>query len=379
MCTKLEMLRWDVEEIPGALPFFRLFISPNLKLVSLHGSCTLDIPGVWLAGLVQIVSILPTSLEGLAVMYGRGKEERLGDAMSAFICRCGSSLRILRSCVPLSGAAIRRITQLPNLRSWAVAQAPPRSIQPSPFPPLEKLRLIGQEALSWLHLLASHEEGAIQSDPASVTLYTHINESLRSLIYPEDTILNSTFLSSVLKFRNLVALYVGTRCPTDGCTFRLTDDDVEKLVTALPRLESLQLGIPCSLNSCGTTAASLLLISTHCPGLTVLEIHFNTFAIVADMRRLLDGDSVRDGVKCKVQNLMVARLPHEMDREYVEVAMTGFRTIFPYLANLTDCDGRWYEVRSRLHGVNGDVFDVNAGIFGLFPFGQPRIIGAEDL
>ena len=363
LCTKLETLRWDVEEIPGALPFFRLFISPNLKLVSLRGSCAFDIPGVWLAGLVQIISILPTSLEGLTVIYGRGKEERLRDAISAFICRCGSSLRILRSCVPLSGPAIRRVIQLPNLRSWAVAQAPSRSIPSFPFPPLEKLRLVGQEALPWLHLLASHEEGAPQNGTAPATPCAHINGSLRSLICPENTILNSTFLSSILKFRNLVALYVGTRFPMDGCTFHLTDDDVEKLVAALPRLESLQLGVPCSLNSCNTTAASLLSISTHCPGLIALETHFNTITIVADMRRLLDGSAELDGAKCKVNNLMVARLPHEMDQEYVEVVMRGFRIIFPCLVNLTDCDGRWYEVRSRSMEIRLTLTLVSLGSF----------------
>ena len=379
LCSRLEVLRWDVEDIPGALPFFRLFIPPDLKLVSLYGPCTFDIPGVWLAGLVQIISILPTSLEGLAVMYGRGKEERLRDAVSAFICRCRPSLRVLRSCVPLSGAAIRRITQLPNLRSWAVAQPPPPSIPPSPFPPLERLRFVGHEALPWLHLLASHEDGTVQNGTAPVTPYTHVKESLRSLICREATIINSAFLSSVLKFRNLAVLYVGTRCPTGGCTFHLTDDNVEKLVAGLPRLESLQLGIPCSLNSCNTTAASLLSISTHCPELTVLETHFNTITIVANMRRLLDGGSGYDGAKCKVRNLMIARLPHEIDREYVEIVMRGFRTIFPCLMNLTDSDGRWYEVSSILHEVDGDTFGVGPGMFGLFPLGQLRVTGAEDL
>ena len=242
LCTKLETLRWDVEEIPGALPFFRLSISPSLKLVSLHGSCAFDIPGVWLVGLVQIISIFLTSLEGLAVMYDLGKEECLSDAMSTFVCQCGSALRTLRSCVPLSEAAIRHVTQLPSLRSWAVVQTPPQSIPPSPFPPFEKPRLVGQEALPWLHLLTSHEEGALQNGTAPVTPRTYINESSRSLICPGDTILDSTFLSSILKFRNLVALYVGTCFPTDGRTFRLTDDDVENLAAVLPRLECLQLG-----------------------------------------------------------------------------------------------------------------------------------------
>ena len=86
-----------------------------------------------------------------------------------------------------------------------------------------------------------------------------------------------------------------------------------------------------------------------------------------------------DGAKCKVENLTVARLPHEMDREYFEVAVTGFRIIFPCLVNLTDCDGHRHEVRSRLDGVDGNTFDVSAGIFALFLFGQPFIISAEDL
>ena len=80
-------------------------------------------------------------------------------------------------------------------------------------------------------------------------------------------------------------------------------------------LESLRLRVPCSLNSCNTAAASLLSISTHCPGLTALETHFNTITIVADMRHLLDRGSGLDGGKCKVENLMVARLSHEMDQE----------------------------------------------------------------
>ena len=179
--------------------------------------------------------------------------------------------------------------------------------------------------------------------------------------------------------RYFVELYAGTRYPTDGCTLHLTDNDVEKLVAALPRLESLRLGAPCSLNSCDTTAASLLPISTRCLGLTVLEVHFNTITIVVGIRRPLDGGSGHDGAKCKVENLMVARLPHEMDQEHAEVAMTEFRIIFLCLMNLTDCEGRWYEVRSRLDGANGNMFDVDAGIFGLFPFGQPPIISAEDL
>ena len=63
----------------------------------------------------------------------------------------------------------------------------------------------------------------------------------------------------------------------------------------------------------------------------VLEIHFNTRTIVDDMQRLLDGDSGRDKVKCKLQYLTVGNLPLEVFREDIGTIEMGFTYIFPHL------------------------------------------------
>ena len=158
LCAKLEWLRWDIQEKPNALPFFHLFLSPYLKSIALYTSSAFGFPEDLLMGLVQILPALPTSLEDLTIMCSLKEEKSLNDAISAFACQCGSSLRSFRSCVPLSEAAIHRIMQLPNLRFWAITQGPPWTAPPSTLPPLEELRLLKQAALPWLCLFTSHEE-----------------------------------------------------------------------------------------------------------------------------------------------------------------------------------------------------------------------------
>jgi len=349
LLPKLEWLRWDAEASPIALTSFRLFLSPHLKNIVFSCLDMYDVPRSQLAGLVQTIPVLPTSLEDLTIMCGFEEEELLKDAISSFICRCGSSLRAFRSSVLLSEAAVHHLMQLPNLRSWDTAQGPPRTLPLSIFPALEELHLEELAALQWLHLLASDEKGTFQNHSTPTTSHANIRETLRSLSCPPNTTIDSTILSSILKFRNLVMLYVGTYCDeAERCTFHLTDGDVENLAITLPRLKSLQLGIVCDFNYCRTTVASLMSISVHCPDLTSLETHFNTLTIVDDMKHLHDGGSGRGNAKCKLRNLKVGYLPLEVRGEDIETLVVGFKVIFPCLTDFTQYNDHWYELRSKL-------------------------------
>jgi len=363
LCPKLEWLRLDLRKTVNALPLFRLLLSPHLKRVEFSDSSVLGpLREVWLTGLVQIISVLPTSIEALTVMCGLERYRSLEDAISAFVCRSGSSLRSFYSSVPVSEVAIHHIAQLPNLRSWDIIQGPPQTSPPSISPPLEELRLLKKTALPWLRLFASHEEPVPQNGFIPVAPHANIREKLRLLECPNGTILDSTFLSPVLKFRNLGVLYMDNRCSEgEGCVFHLTDDDMEGLAAALPRLKYLQLGRPCHSNSCNTTVASLLSISTHCLDLITLETHFNTLTIAEDIRRLLDNDSGRDKSKCKLSILAVGSIPLGADRKDIdmETVQRGFEFIFPRLRDFTNYGGRWYELRTRLcyglsYGILGD-------------------------
>jgi len=357
LCPKLEWLHWDVRGTPNALTSFRLFLSPHLNRVNFNDTAIHDIPRAQLACIVQIISSLPTSLEDLTITCGREEDETLKDAISTFVCRCGPSLRRSYSKIPLSEVAIHHIMQLPNLRSWIAVQGPPQNFQLSVFPSLEVLYFLKQATLPWLHLLASHEANIPQNYSTPVTSHAKIGETLRHLNCLGGTTLNSTFVSLILKFRNLVRLHVTTFCGGDGsCNFHLTDDIVENLAAALPYLEGLQLGQPCSSNACNTTVASLLSISTHCLGLTLLETHFNTLTIVGDMQRLLDGGSWRDKGKCGLRKLVVGFLPVEVGKEDTETVVEGFKVIFPCLDGITNYGGHhgghWDKLVERIEMWN---------------------------
>ena len=241
--------------------------------------------------------------------------------------------------------------QLPNLRFWVTTHEPPRTLPPAAFLSLETLRL-ESVALPWLHFLTSHEEDIIRNGFTPATLCTNLRETLRFLECPRGTIIDSTLSSSAANFWNLVGLRVEEDCfGPEGCISRLTDNDVENLAVALPRLRNLRLVEPCRFNSCKTTVSSLLSLSTHCLGLDLLEIHFNTRTIVDDMQRLLDGRFGRDKAKCELRNLRAGRSPLEVCRGDIKNIAKGFKVIFPCLDTCSGV-GRWYFVHTAFEGLD---------------------------
>jgi len=348
---KLEWIYWDAYEADPVIPFFDIFLSPNLRRVTISTDPVLcNLPQGQVVALARIISDLPISLEDLFVKWDQGRESLLGDAISSFVCQRGPSLRGFGTRTPLSEAAIHHLTQLPNLSHWVAFQGLPRVVSTNIFPSLEKLRLDTDEALPWLHLLASHEKSILPKGPASTTSHTNTGGTLKFLDCPRNTTIDSTLLSSIVRFRNLVTLRVRTAyCyGADSCTFRIADDDVRDLVTALPHLNDLRLGRPCCSDTCNTTFASLVSISLHCPDLTALEIHFNTRRIVRDVQRLFNGGAERDEAKCKLRSLSVGSIPLEVCKEDTQTIVLGLKTIFPYLTDLDGYDGSWPMVMLKM-------------------------------
>jgi len=346
LCPRLERLHWDACGTDNALLFVRLFLSPSLKKVTLYNYLLLTQSDLSIA-IARVISLLPISLQDVSIEPGYEGDEALVDAVSSFICRCGPSLRSFSTRTPLSEVAIRYVIQLPNLRSWTVTRGPPRTVPASILPSLEQLHLDRTEALPWLHLLASRQKGIVHEHSASAMSHARTRESLKSITCPGSAIVDSTLLSSLITFRNLATLRVQPDCPGEEvCMFRLTDDDMENLATALPRLEILELGSPCDYDSCNNTVASLLSISVHCLDLTVLETHFNARTIVGDMQRLFDGGIGSDRAKCKLSRLMVS-LPFEVRGKDIRAVMVRLKVIFPCL-EAVGYDGYWRQLSSEL-------------------------------
>jgi len=167
--------------------------------------------------------------------------------------------------------------------------------------------------------------------------------------------IEASLVSTIQCFRNLVRLCVDVYCHDEDnrgeCVFKLNDDNVTELATALTQLESLILGHPCFENTCLTTVACLLPISVHCSRLKELRIHFNTTNIVDDLRNIL-GDprfqQLRSLPKCPLTSLNVFWTPLRLHRPDFETVAKGMVDIFP---SLTDCNGieeSWTELSRQI-------------------------------
>ena len=114
------------------------------------------------------------------------------------------------------------------------------------FLPLRKLMVGGDVAHEWFSLIESLENG---DSPAQGTVpLPGVKQSLKFLNVPHRPIIDSSFISLIQPFLNLVHLAVDPLCinqdnHSEGkCVFILNDNNITKLAVALPQLVVLFLG-----------------------------------------------------------------------------------------------------------------------------------------
>ena len=276
--------------------------------------------------------------------------------------------------VPLSGAAVDHLIRLPHLSTCHIDGPPPThspSDLPLVFPPLTNLALRAGFVREWLPLL--ERLGSCMVPPSKV------KESLKSLRLP-CPVIGAASASLIQTFRNLVDLNVDRDCRGTGgeaqCIFKLNNDDVTKLVMALPQLESLLLGRPCSNNTCATTAACLLQISVHCVKLQTLAVHFNTTNIVDDFRDILDApryQELHSRPRCKISFLRVHLMPLTLDDSGFETVVNGMISIFPALGYCVEVvrGTGWHKLSERLTELQDPVNPPDTpsvSVVSYFPF-----------
>jgi len=257
----LRILFWRITKTN--LSYVDLFFSPHLEKISICPSLSWHssrAPQSIIPAIASTISTLPTSALQSIWVSPTMSWTYLRNPLSSVVLRCGPSLTEFTSTVPLSGAAVDHLIRLPYLRTCRI-EGPPPSYSPSHsplvFPPLTEFVVGKVTARGWLSLL---EHLVHHAAPLSV-----VEESLRALDFPS-SVIDAPFVSLIQTFRNLVNLKVGVNCHGDGgedqCIFKLNNSNVTELAMALPRLEALLLGHPCSNNTCTTTAAcSFLFLS----------------------------------------------------------------------------------------------------------------------
>ena len=356
----LRELSWWLNETN--LEFLPKFLSPHLTKIIITTNTFVrpsetvdpwdeDLPDEAVSEMRSAIKTFPSSLQYLTIQLGVGPETRLTEEISAFILGCGESLREFSTNLVLSTQAIVHLMRLPNLRVWVTRQGPPQVTDlihhgvpdgvASLFPSLNALDLNGEVALEWLSLFEATNNGTppwiIAGGSLPILAYRHP-------ILP----MVSSLVSRVLPFTGLTEVFFDMGCCMRPCVSKFTDQDVEQLAIALPKLKALTLGgWPCSGDTCPTTVRSLLSLSVHCTKLDHLSIHFRTANLRADMLDLLGyaySQGLQSRPKCPLGALVVGEMfPKLADYDPALISI-GMLMIFPSLVKLATRSPVWAKV-----------------------------------
>ena len=290
-------LDWRLNEVN--LSFILNFLSPHLTTVIITVGTRRAFPPVagktvWpkmpddvVPVMCSAIKLFPPSPQIVRIRLGFGLETRLTNEFSTFVLGCREALQELATNVVLSIQAIVHLMKLPNLYAWTTEQGPPQVVDlirhgvpdgpVSLFPSLESLDLRGETAFRWLSLFKANKSC---SPPWIMVGGVLLNVTCNNTAIPID----SSLVSRFLPFTGLVELRIRTDCLFRPCVSKFTDEDVERLAIALPKLEAISLGKrPCLSDTCPTTIRSLLSFSIHCLKLRYLNIHFRAANLWANM------------------------------------------------------------------------------------------------
>ena len=273
MFPNLRNLLWYGE--PSSLTYLPSFVFPALADLGVYITTRWELeylPEEYSPLAFTINSVIsPSSLRSLCLHTPReaGPNLELRQGITDLVLRCGSALKEFDVQFELPESVILHLMSLPNLTVWKAAQPAPTALLSSPRRPsisLTKMRYLVLRTTtqrSWLSFISALVGKKSYPSPA---LHT-----------PNVTFSNLTYFS--------MGSPKGEECPF-SCTFLLTDPDISLLAAALPRLEWISLGIPCTFDTCQTTFRSLHTLSTRCSQLRHLCIHVNMATLVQDIRSI---------------------------------------------------------------------------------------------
>ena len=359
MCPGLRDL--DLVANSDILPFYRLFLSPKLTGFSLNYSSSLLEPPEEVLSIIQsmVMGLDTFPLQHLRLLLGVPEEasRQIEPLVSSAVLRCRSALEGLIISSPLSDAAVQHIMQLPNLGMWDAVSGPPKTSHlplSDIFPRLNDLSLVSEASLEWLTFLTKTTRRILPGQNFHSPLdWGRIQRFRRLVVYPPVPI-DSIFMTPIMQFRGLVLLRLKPACShSGGCAFRLTDNNIAEITTALPRLEVAILGAACSANSCRTTVASLVSFSTRCRHLKYLKVHFNMTNLRSGLESVSADPRLDNLPSSRTRgnfHLSLLGAPYTISEDDVVPVLKGFRRIFP---SLTEIEGEddWGELSLMLQEV----------------------------
>ena len=144
-------------------------------------------------------------------------------------------------------------------------------------------------------------------------------------------------VENLLPLSQLTMLHLSFVCSPDMCGYKLSDEDLEKLVKAMPNLKSLALGMrPCS-RPADNSIKSLAAIAKHCKHLKKLVIHTNVEAVISDPNYHPGEDPILGEpalVECPLLSITLGPYSRLREQPVAEKFASALLRLFPHLANV---------------------------------------------
>lgn len=152
-------------------------------------------------------------------------------------------------------------------------------------------------------------------------------------------------IEHLLPLTQLTTLAISFVCGQNQCGHQLSDEDLERLVKAMPKLDSLSLGRrPCSIPA-NNSIKSLMAIAKHSKYLKELSIHTNVEAIT---RSSVPRSSLEDRalVGCPLRTITFGSCPIPNREQGVQAFTSTLLRLFPGLHSVgsPDRDPQWDSV-----------------------------------
>jgi len=362
MLPNLREIRWNAYKERHAALVLPLTVSPFLTVFNL-----------WLVDTshAQVVaSSLAPAYDSLRSIVISWNDSEIVQEFSTLLLKCNpNQLRDFGVDSPLSWTAFLHASQLPNLRYFVIqadAAIPPSgaSLPTTMFPSLRYLDIRGIDTDStWLQslkriypgnlggLILEFKHATAVKKTLPVTLAhlrsTALHQTLAELTidlrggYCPSFEVDGTTIEPLLSLNQLTTLVISFVCGQGKCGHKISDEDLEKLVKAMPKLRFLALGAKLCSVPTNNPVKDLVAIAKHCKHLKKLTIHTNVEAIInsfSDRGDFLVEDPTFGGPAlggCPLRSIIFNPCPIPNGVQGVKIFASTLLRLFPHLAEAT--------------------------------------------
>ena len=325
----------------------------------------------------KVLSGLSRAYSSLRSIYITKSNPALVQESSTLLLNCTLQLRDFSVDAPVSRTAFLHASQLPYLRYFDVKDVRDDQLQPpdgtplptTKFPSLEYLAIRGICTGSiWLDYLAQTRPQNLEvlllelkNVPAALHLKAlrdlgscELHRTLTDLMIDcEDDFsgleVDRKTVEHLLPLSQLTTLEIWFNCGENKCGYKLTDQDLEKLVKAMPNLEEMALGRKLCSIPANNSIKSLEAIAKHCKHLRVLSIHINVGAVISGSSVTsfsgVESPSPRDSalVKCPLTNITLGPCLIPNGKQGIHEFASTLLRLFPCLSEVKSSyqDQQW--------------------------------------